>query len=140
MNTSLIIFQGRASRTIRVLLYPVGDFRPVLLHLPVRQSEDNDPLASCWLEDFDVSRWFPLGMERIPVHSIPSVDYTLSNRFTLVVSTPSIQSQVNRCLQFTLGIQLRGNVIAFRHSQRHTARVTNINYPDRRHLNLYMQR
>ncbi|KAI0706479.1 hypothetical protein C8Q76DRAFT_800906 [Earliella scabrosa] len=127
-------------RVLRALIYPVGNLRPLTLLLCMKTQDDDYPDACGWVEDFDLSRWFPFGCKAIRVWTVPSTGFTLSNDFTLVTTKFPASCPLNRSLQCSLGIQLRGNIIVFRHSSRSPMQVTNISYSDRQLIKLIIQR
>lgn len=125
---------------VRALLYPVGDIRPHIVYVTAPIVHDDEPDTYCWAEDFDLSQWFPSGTRLVRISAIPATTFLLHNDYTLVTNIFQPSGPHNRCLFETLGINIRGNLLVFRHSQAEPQRITHINYAEKRLIDLVVFR
>ena len=121
-------------------MYPVGCLRAVRILMPVSINGDDDPSSTCWVDDIDLSHWFPFGSRLLRIRSVPSTDFVLTNGYTLAIAEPGVPSPVNRAIQTTLGKTAIGNVIIFRHSARYDMRATNITHSDQQVVKLILEK
>lgn len=92
------------------------------------------------MSDFDLTHWFPAGTRHVHVSVIPATNFALRNAYTIVTCAIHSHPSINNCLQQTLGLYVRGNILVFRHSARRQLSVINVHNAERRLIDLVLHR
>lgn len=131
------ILQSNECRLLRALLYPAGSTQPRIILLPARTGDLSTPP---WVSDFNLIHWFPGGNRQVHIRAVPATDFALRNAYTIVTGAPCPHLSMNRSLHDNLGLNVRGNLLVFRHSARRRLSVVNVHNAERRLIELVLHR
>ncbi|KAH7909545.1 hypothetical protein BJ138DRAFT_1114896 [Hygrophoropsis aurantiaca] len=112
----------------RALIFPTGNSRSQLVWTDVHISS-----PSCqpfWVQELDLSRWFPCGIEGVHITHVPGTSYKLKNSFYIFFAPDTVSSVANASMASIYGTHWHGNVVVVKAAARYCGRVVQMTGKD----------
>ena len=114
--------------------------RARLIRVPADSPFTEEPGSFIWPEDLNTRRWFSRGATRTRISYLPiDTSVILPNHYSIVTTTCSTTSSINRNIYNNWGFVVRGHVIMIRHAATNNMRVTNIRHSERHFVDFVLR-
>lgn len=133
--------QGIVPRSVRALVYPTSAVKPRAVALPIKSDApvDFNTAERSWIEDVDLSAWFPHGFHSERVTKLPPFSVAFRNHYVVCTSSIAEDLPVNQSLR-GIGLDFHcGDVIVLRSGARNRYEVSGIHSAERTLIDLVVR-